>query len=66
MAGNAEAEIDGRTVYIGTCVGGVHTYHVHLEEPDVIVSLNDVGEAGSASSSWERCPTDASRRRLGA
>jgi hypothetical protein len=44
VSGNAEAQIDGRTVYIGTCAGGVHTYHVHLDGPDAIVSLNVVGD----------------------
>jgi hypothetical protein len=43
VSGNAEATMGGRTVYIGTCEGGVHTYHVHLEDPDVIISLNSVG-----------------------
>ena len=45
MSGPAEAELDGRTVYIGTCAGGVHTYHVHLEDQDVLVSVNAVGES---------------------
>ena len=44
MTGNAQATMSGRTVYIGTCEGGVHTYHVHLEGPDVIVSVNAVGD----------------------
>ena len=44
VSGNAEAEIGGRTVYIGTCAGGVHTYHVYLEARDAIVSVNSVGE----------------------
>ena len=44
VSGNAQADIAGRTVYIGTCAGGVHTYHVHLEEPNAIVSLNVVGD----------------------
>jgi hypothetical protein len=44
VAGNAQATIDGRTVYIGTCSGGVHTYHVHLEGPDAILSVNSVGD----------------------
>lgn len=42
--GNAEAEIDGRTTYIGTCAAGAHTYHVYLEGPNVIVSVTSVGE----------------------
>jgi hypothetical protein len=45
VSGNAQATMDGRTVYIGTCAGGAHTYHVHLEGPDAIVSLNAVGDA---------------------
>ena len=44
VVGNAEAQIDERTVYIGTCAGGVHTYHVHLDGPDVIISANSVGD----------------------
>jgi hypothetical protein len=45
VSGNAEAEMDGRTVYIGSCAGGVHTYHAYLEGRDAIVSVNSVGEA---------------------
>lgn len=43
--GHAEAPIGGRTVYIGTCVGGVRTYHVRLTDPDRIVSLQALGDA---------------------
>jgi hypothetical protein len=43
--GHAEAPIDGRTAYIGTCTGGVRTYHVRLSDPDRIVSLQALGEA---------------------
>lgn len=42
--GHAEAEIDGRTTYIGTCAAGAHTYHVYLDGPNVIVSVTSVGE----------------------
>jgi len=41
--GHAEAEIAGRQTFIGTCAGGVHTYHVHLPDRDVIVSMQAVG-----------------------
>jgi len=44
VAGHAETEIDGRTVHIGTCVGGLRTYHVWLEENDVLISASAVGE----------------------
>ncbi len=44
VAGNAEAEIDGRPTYIGTCAAGARTYHVYLEGPNVIVSVTSVGD----------------------
>jgi hypothetical protein len=56
VAGNAEAQIGGRTVFIGTCAGGVHTYHVHLDGPDAIVSLNVVGDARQGEQVMEALP----------
>lgn len=44
VAGNAQAEIDGRTVYIGTCAGGVRTYHVWIPERQLVVSASSVGD----------------------
>jgi hypothetical protein len=44
VAGNAQAEIDGRTVYIGTCNGGARTYHVWLEAQGLIVSASAAGD----------------------
>ena len=44
VAGNAQAEIDGRTVYIGTCTGGARTYHVWLEAQGLIVSASAAGD----------------------
>jgi hypothetical protein len=43
LSGNAEAEIDGRQVFIGSCANGAFTYHLRYGE-DVIVSLTSVGE----------------------
>lgn len=43
VSGNAEAELGGRRVHIGTCAGGAHTYHV-VHESDVIVSITATGE----------------------
>lgn len=43
--GHAEATIGAHTTYIGTCVGGVRTYHVQLASPDRIVSLQALGDA---------------------
>jgi hypothetical protein len=44
VTGNAEAQIGGRTVYIGSCGGGVRTYHAWLAEPGLLVSASAVGE----------------------
>jgi hypothetical protein len=40
---SAEAEIAGHRTFIGHCVGGVLTYHVHLVPGDVIVSISALG-----------------------
>ena len=44
VATNAETTLDGRTVYVTTCAGGLLVYHAYLEEQDVIVSLFSLGE----------------------
>ena len=44
VAGTAEAELGGRTVYIGTCAGGLRTYHAWLEGRGLLVSAFSVGE----------------------
>jgi hypothetical protein len=41
--GNAEADIAGRHTFIGTCAGGVHTYHVHVPGRDAIISMQGAG-----------------------
>ena len=45
VVGNAEAELDGRTVYITSCGGGLRVYHTYLEERDALVSLFSLGDA---------------------
>ena len=44
VAGNAEAELGGRTAYITSCAGGLLAYHAYVDERGVIVSLISVGE----------------------
>jgi hypothetical protein len=44
-AAGVEDTIDDRQTFIGTCQGGVHTYHVHLADPDRIVAITSVGPA---------------------
>jgi hypothetical protein len=41
--GTAETEIGGHRTFVGSCVGGVHTYHLYLPANDVIVSMQGVG-----------------------
>jgi hypothetical protein len=42
--GGAESRIGDHDTHIGTCEGGVHTYHVHLEDPDRVISISAAGE----------------------
>ena len=44
VVGHAETEIGGRTVFIGTCAGGLRTYHVWLEDRDVLISASAAGD----------------------
>ena len=44
VEGHAEAEIAGHETFIGSCSGGVRTYHVYLPESDVMVSMQGSGE----------------------
>ena len=46
VTGNVETDTAGRHTFIGTCSGGVHTYHVHLATRDVIVSMQGAGAGG--------------------
>ena len=45
VAGHAQATIGGRTAYVGTCTGGVLTYHVRLDDLDAIVSVSSLGDS---------------------
>ena len=38
-----QVSIGGRTVYVGTCAGDAQTYHVHLADPTLIVSITAAG-----------------------
>ena len=42
--GGAETRIGAHDTHIGTCEGGVHTYHVHLMSPDRVISITAAGE----------------------
>lgn len=40
----AETVIADHQTYIGTCAGGIHTYHVHLADRDVLLSMQGAGD----------------------
>ena len=44
VVGNAESVIGGRTVYIGTCAGGLRTYHAWVEERGLLISAFSLGD----------------------
>jgi hypothetical protein len=44
VSGHTQTELGGRTVYIGTCQGGVVIYHTHLGTSGLLVSVSSVGE----------------------
>jgi hypothetical protein len=43
LVGNAEAEIGGGTVFIGSCAQGVRTYHTRLAAAGIVVSITALG-----------------------
>lgn len=43
VAGHAQAILDGRLVYIGSCTGGAFTHHVAIEGEGILVSVTSVG-----------------------
>ncbi len=45
VVGHAEAEIGGRTAFVTSCAAGLHTYHVWLEEQNILISASSLGEA---------------------
>jgi hypothetical protein len=44
VTGHAEAEIGGHKTFIGTCAGGLHTYHVWLPAQQRLLSMSALGE----------------------
>jgi hypothetical protein len=44
VVGHAEAEIGGRQTYVTSCVQGMHTYHVWLEDKDILITASSIGD----------------------
>lgn len=42
--GAAESRIGDHDTHIGTCEAGAHTYHVHLANPDRVISITSAGD----------------------
>jgi hypothetical protein len=45
VVGHAESEIAGRTAFVTSCAAGLHTYHVWLEVPRILISASSLGQA---------------------
>jgi hypothetical protein len=45
IVGRAQAELGGRNTYVTSCVTALRTYHVWLEEQDVLISASSIGDA---------------------
>lgn len=45
LVGNAETQSGDQTVYIGSCAGGLRTYHAWVASRGVIVSASALGDA---------------------
>ena len=44
IVGRAEATIDERTVHVTSCVAGLRTYHVWIEDEHLLISASSVGD----------------------
>lgn len=44
IKGLAQAELGGRNTYVTSCVTALRTYHVWLEEQNVLISASSIGE----------------------
>ncbi len=44
VLGRAQADLDGRNTYVTSCVTALRTYHVWLEEQEVVISASSIGE----------------------
>ncbi|MEO5705055.1 MAG: hypothetical protein ABIZ52_02645 [Candidatus Limnocylindrales bacterium] len=43
VVGRAEATIGGRQAFVTSCVSGLHTYHVWLNDQDILISASSIG-----------------------
>ena len=43
VVGHAEAVIANRQTYVTSCVAGMHTYHLWIEDQDILISASSIG-----------------------
>jgi hypothetical protein len=43
VTGHAQTPIGGRTVFVGTCAGGLHTYHVWIKDKNLLITVSSLG-----------------------
>jgi hypothetical protein len=43
VVGHAEAVIANRQTYVTSCVAGMHTYHLWIEDEDILISASSIG-----------------------
>ena len=44
VVGRAEAQIGGRRAFVTSCVSQMHTYHVWMEDQDILISASSIGD----------------------
>lgn len=44
IVGRAEAEIGGRQAFVTSCVSGMHTYHLWIQDHDLLISASSIGD----------------------
>ena len=44
VVGTAEADVAGNHVFIGTCAGGLRTYHTWLKAKGILISISSTGD----------------------
>jgi hypothetical protein len=44
VVGRAEADLGGRNTYVTSCVAALRTYHVWLQDQDILISASSIGD----------------------
>ncbi|MEO8274273.1 MAG: hypothetical protein ABI620_09425 [Chloroflexota bacterium] len=44
VVGRAQAQIGGRQAFVTSCVAGLHTYHLWVQDEDLLISASSIGD----------------------